>query len=104
MMLDEIAIVPGIPLAHVAQTIEDFVDGAGLRVTLREPLAEFPGSIHWHIKRGKDAGTLEVTLFNRERRIGLDVRKGREGVWTAQALENLGAALREAVRNQNAEL
>ena len=98
-MLEEIAIAPGVPLAQVAQNIENFVEAAGLRVTTRTTLAEFPGSIHWHIKRGKEAGTLEATLFNRERRIGLNVRKGREGVWTAAALEALGAALNEILTN-----
>ena len=92
-MLEEIAVAPGVPLAQIAQKIEDFVETAGLRVTTRTTLAEYPGSIHWHIKRGKEAGTLEATLFNRERRVGLNVRKGREGVWTAEALEALSAAL-----------
>lgn len=93
MTLEDVAVPTGVPLTQAAQAIEDFVETAGLRVTLRGTLSEHPGSIHWHIKRGKESGTLEATLLNRERRILLDVRKGREGKWTAGALEALGAAL-----------
>ncbi len=74
MEYDEIDLPSALPLANAAQAVEDHALALDLRVTQRSTLAQFPGSIHWHFKRGKETGTLEVTLLNRERRLQLSVR------------------------------
>jgi hypothetical protein len=94
MGFDEIDLPAGVTLAAAAQAIEDAVTALELRVTSRGTLAQYPGSIHWHIKRGKDAGTLEVTLRNRERRLDFAVRQNRQGVWTSASLEAMTERLR----------
>jgi hypothetical protein len=93
MTLDEFPLRPGTALADAAQAIEEAIIAEGLRVTLRDTLAKYPGCIHWHLKRGKETGTLEITLLNRERRVELAVQAGRDGTWTEETLERLSATL-----------
>lgn len=93
-MLDEIPIPHGLPLSDIARAVETFVDANGLRVTQRGPLTTHVGAIFWHIKKGKDAGMLDVTLFNRERYVQIEIPKGKVGPWTAGALDGLGDAIR----------
>lgn len=95
MTYDEIPIAKSVPLARVAQLIEECALAEGLRTALRGTLAQYAGSIHWHFKKGKEAGTLEVTLLNRERRVELSVRANRAGPWTEATLERISAALGE---------
>ena len=96
MTYEEIDLPLGFTLARAAQAIEDGATLLGLRVSLRGTLGIHPGCIHWHLKRGKEAGTLEVTLLNPERRIVLSVRENRMGVWTEPALEALAQSLQTA--------
>jgi hypothetical protein len=91
---DEIAVPRRIPMTAAAQWIEDAAAEAGLRVGMRATLAtRSHGNIHWHLKRGAEPGTLEMTLLNRERRIELSIRKNRSAPWAPLALEQLAAFL-----------
>ena len=99
MTFAEMAVPAGMPLSDAARIIEEAIEGAGLRVTSRGTLVQYPGSIHWHVKRGKEAGTLEITLLNRERYIRLAVHANRAGTWTADALTQLADDLRERLPN-----
>ena len=95
MTVEEMAVPVGMSLSDAARHIEEAVDRAGLRVSLRGTLAQYPGSLHWHLKRGKEAGTLEITLLNRERYIRFAVHENRAGTWTTDALAQLADTLRE---------
>lgn len=97
MTLDEIDLPKTYSLADAAQLVEACAEAEGLRIGLRDTLAAFPGSIHWHFKRGRETGTLEATLLNRERRIVLSVHKNRTSAWTEPALERLSDELRSRV-------
>src|SRR4051812_15436519 len=78
-------IVPrGKPLPSVAK-LEGAFRKAQLRVTMRGALAQFPGSVHWHLKRGRATGTLEVTRWPAQSRLWISVQSGRQGTWTRQA-------------------
>jgi hypothetical protein len=92
--LDDIDLPKGYPLADAAQLIETCAGAEALRVSQRTTLAQYPGSIHWRFKRGKESGTLEVTLLNRERRILLAVPENRAGAWTEAVLERLSDEMR----------
>ena len=86
---EEIDLSPGRTLAQAAQIVEEGVQSLGLRVAQRGTLAEYPGCIHWHFKRGRETGTLEATLLNRERRLQISVRANRQGAWTSTTLDAL---------------
>lgn len=68
-----------------------------LSVTMRSTLRAYPGSTHWHLKQGPERGTLEITLWPRERRLWLSIQAGRAGTWTAAAAESLRAALHQSL-------
>ena len=93
MLLHDVDLPAEIPLGDAARLVESMAEAEGLRITLRGTLAQHPGSLHWHFKRGREPGTLEVTLLQRERCIRLAVQAGRIGPWTTGAIERLAAAL-----------
>jgi hypothetical protein len=67
-----------------------------LRITLKGTTASLPGSTHWHLKRGKLAGTLEATLWPQESRFWLSVQEGRRARWIEESLPEVVAALKRA--------
>ena len=57
-----------------AETIIDQALGeARLTVTFKTTLRQFPGCIHWHVKRGNEKGTLEITVWPKQQRIWFSV-------------------------------
>jgi hypothetical protein len=99
VLLHDVDLPAGIPFADVARLVESMAESEGLRITLRGTLAQHPGSLHWHFKRGREPGTLEVTLLQRERCIRLAVQAGRGGPWTEQVMEHLSGTLEAAVKD-----
>jgi hypothetical protein len=67
----------------------------GLQQMMKGTLARYPGCIHWHFKRGRERGTLEVTWWPRGRRLWLSVQAGRPGEWIDAAGADLKAALED---------
>lgn len=100
--LDDFDLAPGISLSDAARSIEECALAEELRVTLRETLPQYPGSLHWHWKRGREAGILEITLLNRERRITLAVEANRAGTWTTETLQRMSDTLRQKLGRKEA--
>jgi len=74
--------VPVGPHTHsVPEIVEQAVAAEALTVTMRSTLAQYPGSVHWHLKRGKERGTLEVTWWPNRSRLWLKVASGRSAEW-----------------------
>jgi hypothetical protein len=61
--------------------IEEICGGRGLQVAMKGSQSKFPGSIHWHYKREKQKGTLELTLFPANRWLWAKVAEGRKAPW-----------------------
>ena len=101
MTYDEIDLPRSVSLADAARAIEETCEGEGLRVGSRGTLATYPGSIHWRYKKGKEAGTLEVTLLNRERRILLSVAEKRVAPWSESAMNNISETLINRVQRSS---
>jgi hypothetical protein len=74
-------------------SVEACVAAAGLRVTLKTTLAQYPGSVHWHVKQGRERGILEMTWWPQERRLWLAVHANRAGEWTEAAAARLKTCL-----------
>jgi len=83
----------------VVQAIDDALARSGLTVTLRDSLKKYPGCIHWHAKNGRASGTLEVTLWPRERRAWFTVQDGRKAPWIEEKLSLVETTLRERLRD-----
>jgi hypothetical protein len=82
--------------AAVERTVEGCAARLGLQVTMKGTLGRYPGCIHWHFKRGRERGTLEVTWWPREQRLWLSVQAGRTGDWIDAVSADLKAALEDA--------
>jgi hypothetical protein len=85
-------------LSWAAAVVERCCHEAGLRITLRDTLAAYPGCVHWHLKYGKEKGTLEVTLWPAQRRAWFKVATNRDGPWIAAAIERLKPCIESALR------
>lgn len=86
-----------LPSSHDFDAIERAIDAvialSGLDVTLRDTLKKYPGCTHWHLKNGRTRGTLEITLWPRERRAWFTIHAGRRAQWMEDAMPGLAEAL-----------
>ncbi|HEU5314907.1 MAG TPA: hypothetical protein VFX49_02270 [Chloroflexota bacterium] len=80
-------------LAGAPEQIEGCFAACDLRVALKGTARAHPGSIHWHLKRGRERGTLEVTLWPSQRRLWLSVHDNRGAPWIDEMLPDLKEAL-----------
>jgi hypothetical protein len=80
-------------LSKMERIVEASCAADGLRLTLKTTLAKYPGSVHWHFKSGDRSGTLEITLWSRERRLWFAMRAGRTAAWVDQAVKRLKPVL-----------
>jgi hypothetical protein len=98
----EFQIPPSAKLTDVDSTIESTCIAEGLQIGMKGTLASFPGSTHWHFKRPKERGTLEITLFPRDGRIWAQVQDGRRADWIdlclAKIQRTIEARLKESRR------
>lgn len=69
--------------------VERACDELGLQVGLRDTLASYPGSVHWHMKREGERGTLEITFAPVAARLWLSVHAGRDADWIDDVLMTL---------------
>jgi hypothetical protein len=70
--------------SRLAQTIDQMSAAHGLSVSMKGTLKKFPGSIHWHLKKGRERGTLEVTLLPAERRLWFSMHENRSAPWVVK--------------------
>lgn len=61
------------------EAVDRCFEEAGLRVTLRGTLGKYPRCTHWHLKRGRERGTLEFTLLADGSRAWFSIQGGRTG-------------------------
>jgi hypothetical protein len=94
----EFAVPQGCNLNGAAALIEKALSGCGLRVSARETLSSYPGCIHWHVKRGMQPGTLEVTLWEAKRRVWASLQDSRRAAWIDEALPQVKDAVETALR------
>jgi hypothetical protein len=83
----------GATLDHADRVIERCCATVGLRIASRGTLNTYPGSIHWHLKKGSQPGTLEATYWPSKRRIWLAIHANRAGPWIADAVVHLSTEI-----------
>lgn len=96
MLTIEIAIPKDIREDRVSDLIEEACSNEGLTRRLKGGLASLPGSTHWHFKRGRERGTLEITWLPTERRLWFQVQSGRTGDWIESAAARIKSAIEDA--------
>jgi len=73
----------------VVRVVEQVCSQNDLTCVVKGPLASYPGCIHWHFKKDKRKGTLEITWWEDENRLWFKVANGRRGKWIDEALPKL---------------
>jgi hypothetical protein len=76
--------------------LEEVFAKAKQHISLRATLAAFPGCTHWHLKNGNMTGTLEATLWPREKRLWFSVQDGRRRGWIDDAVKRLRGLLADS--------
>lgn len=73
----------------VEQAVEKVCAANGLTIAMKGALSKYPGSIHWHFKRGKAPGTLELTFVGTKSQLWASVQAGREAPWIDEVLARI---------------
>jgi len=100
----EIPLPRDVSAGFIEGVFDDAIARSGLKVTLRDSLRKFPGCVHWHLKRGREPGTLELTLWPRQHRAWFSVHSGRAAPWVDDEMKRLVAALHERLPTRDETL
>jgi len=93
-----IAVPESADFRRVSGKVESCCRRLGLVVGMKAELRKHPGSTHWHYKRPKQSGTLEITVWPSERRVWITVQDGRRAEWIEEIMPALGRELELAFR------
>jgi|SRR5579872_4748182 len=94
----EFSVPPRCDLTKADALIERVCRVHGLHAAMKGTLATYPGSIHWHWKKSKEKGTLELTLLPCERRIWAAIHTNRQAPWIEDALPKVRTAIERALK------
>ena len=83
--------------------LRDVIERVGrahnLTCTLKGTLAKYPGSLHWHFKKGKQKGMLEITWWGSKNRLWFKVADGRTGAWIDETMSQMKEEIQKALRS-----
>jgi hypothetical protein len=85
-------------LADAEGLVERACAARGLIVGMKGALAGYPGCVHWHYKKPQQKGTLEITVYPKQRRIWAQVQDGRKAPWIDQELPRVRRAIEKQLR------
>ena len=94
----EFAVPRNADLTQAAKLIEKICAQHELILAMKGSLTAYHGCVHWHYKRQKQKGTLELTLFARDRRVWAKVQEGRKAPWIDEELLALQWAIERALQ------
>jgi hypothetical protein len=87
--------LPAIDERRIEQAIDDAIAASGLWVSQRGTLKKCPGCVHWHVRNGREAGTLEVTFWPSEQRVWFTVQRGRAAGWITDGMRRIRRAIQD---------
>jgi hypothetical protein len=93
-----------IPTDVAVADIEACCSAIGLTQTLSGALGKYAGCTHWHYKRGKATGVLEITLWPRQNRLWIAIHKNRNAAWVSEAATRLKTEVEGCFQNRLAVL
>jgi hypothetical protein len=82
----------------VVKVVEQVYTANNLTCALKGTLASYPGCVHWHFKKNKEKGTLEITWWERENRLWFKVSDGRVGKWIDEILPKLKKEIEKTLK------
>ncbi len=74
---------------NVVEIVERSCGMEALTCTMKGTLAGYPGCVHWHWKKGKETGTLEISWWAQRKRLWFKVASGRGGSWIEETVVRL---------------
>lgn len=83
---------------QVEMAVEKCSRDLGLIKTMKDTLAKYPGSMHWHFKKPHVNGTLEVTSWPSYSRLWISVQDGRQAEWLEEAVPSMQRRLQNALK------
>jgi hypothetical protein len=89
-----------IALDQIEPAIDSVVIDLDLTVALRGSLKSFPGSTHWHLKRGRERGTLEITWWPKCRKLWINIQAGRTAPWIDEVAPRLKQEIEARLERQ----
>jgi hypothetical protein len=95
----DFAVPRTVDLVGAERLIEEICAGRGRMLAMKGSLAIYPGCVHWHYKRQNHKGTLELTLFLRDRRVWAKVQDGPKAPWIDEELPGLRLAIEHALKD-----
>ena len=75
--------------------IERACASLGLMRTMRTSLKTLPANTHWHYKRGKENGVMEITLLHDTGSVTISYADGRYAQWIDKAIDALKIVLQK---------
>jgi hypothetical protein len=100
MIIVNVDLPPKLDFRLVEPIVEKYCRLAGLSETVKTTLLGYPGSIHWHFKKGTERGSLEITLWEKGKRLWLSVDAGRGGTWTQDTMVELKSKLERQLKKE----
>lgn len=65
----------------VIEEIEKIIHTYRLNITQKTTLSTLKGSIHYHLKKGKEAGVIELTYWASKHRLWTEIHDNRQADW-----------------------
>lgn len=93
----EIRIPSKIRPSALIKVVEQSCSDDDLTCTLKGTLAKYPDCIHWHFKKDKQRGTLEITWWERGNRLWFKVADNRAGIWIDEGIPSLKKRIEHAL-------
>jgi hypothetical protein len=82
---------------RVASAVASAAAAEGLSIRLQITLRTYAGSVHWHLGRPGERGTLEATWWPAGKRLWLAVHSNRRAAWIEGTLPQLQSRLEQAL-------
>ncbi|SDM88605.1 hypothetical protein [Sediminibacillus halophilus] len=79
----------------ILDEIEELIGQFGLTITQRTTLSTKKGCYHWHTKKERQKGVLEVTYWPKQGRLWLEIADNRKAEWNTKLIAEFADELTE---------
>jgi hypothetical protein len=78
---------------QIIKVIEGIINEFELDITQKTTLSTMKGSLHYHLKLGKNVGVLELTYWSSKKRLWVDIHDNRRSTWNQSMIYPFSEAL-----------
>jgi|SRR5687767_5378768 len=93
----ELQIADSVNTDTLVKVVEQICIANRLTCILKGTLASYPGSIHWHFKKDRQKGILEITWWETEGRLWFKVAGNRTGHWIEDSIPVLKEQIEKSI-------